>query len=238
MYLFSFRGIPIRLHWSFLALGGVYLLLEALAGGLSAAMAAGGLAVLVFGSVLLHELGHAMAGRAFGIPTRDITLYPFGGVASMQVQANRPKVELLVALAGPAVNLVLAALGLVALQLGVAEAGLFVVINLVMGIFNLLPAYPMDGGRVLRAYWTLRGEPVEATMRALKLSRWFAWGFIVLGLFGSPSLILVGAFLLFVIGAERRRWLAMMRHGWIRASDTYRQTIPPRVLSAFEHPAS
>lgn len=208
MRILTVRDIPIRLHGSFLLLGGALLAWELLRSGPGAALGSAVLGLLLFGSVLLHELGHALAGRGFGIATRDITLYPFGGVARMQMGALRPLPELVVALAGPAVNLVLVVLGLLLDQAGLPLARELALINLGLGLFNLLPAYPMDGGRVLRAALSLRTDPLEATGQALRLSRWFAWAFIgAAPLLGAWSLALVGAFLLFSIGAEQRRLL-------------------------------
>ena len=116
----------------------------------------------VFGCVLLHELGHALMARRFGIQTRDITLYPIGGVARLERMPRAPGAELLIALAGPAVNFAIAAALLPLLIRGRDELvslssmlGLFLEsllsVNLILGLFNLIPAFPMDGGRVLRA---------------------------------------------------------------------------------------
>ncbi|MCB9765743.1 MAG: site-2 protease family protein [Alphaproteobacteria bacterium] len=203
--LLRYRGIPLRLHGSFLLLGGLYVLWQLVSVGLSAAVFAAVFAALLFGSVLLHELGHAMMARRFGIRTRAITLYPFGGVASLEREPRNPTEELLVALAGPAVNVVLALVALPGVALGVPGASLFLGMNVVMAVFNLLPAFPMDGGRVLRAWLARREGYVRATARALQIGRWFAWGMVALGLFGNPSLLLVGGFLLLAISGERQR---------------------------------
>lgn len=211
MTILRIRGIPIRLHSSFLVLAGGLVLWQLVAEGAAAAVTGLLLGVVVFGSVLLHELGHALAGRGFGLRTRDITLYPFGGVAAMEVPATRPTVELIVAVAGPAVNAGLALFGLLLLRLGVPFASEVLAINAMLGIFNLLPAYPMDGGRVLRAWWTMRDGPVVATLKALRVSRWFAWGMVGLGLMMRSSLLLVGLFLLYATSNERRRWQTLAR---------------------------
>ncbi len=210
MRLLTVRKIPIRLHSSFVLLAMVLLGWELLRGGAVAALGAMVLWSAIFGSVLLHELGHALAGRIFGIQTRDITLYPFGGVARMNMGLLAPLPEVVVAIAGPAVNFGIAGAAWLLGAWGVPGMSELLLLNLALGIFNLLPAYPMDGGRVLRALLSLRRDPVQATLLSLSIARVFAWGFIVAGvLAGAWSLGLVGAFLLFVGGAERRRWLAM-----------------------------
>ncbi len=230
MTLFHYRGAPVRLHGSFLALAAIWIGWELLTAGVGAAASLAALGALIFGSVLLHELGHAEAARRHGIRTRAITLFPFGGVASLEAEPQNPKVELIVALAGPAVNgaLALAAWGLLAL--GVPGAAWLLGINVAMGLFNLVPAFPMDGGRVLRAFWSLRHGLVEATLRALKLSRVLAWSFVALGILWSPSLALVGAFLLFANRAERARWEAVARRR--------RWDVPRPAPGMFAHPVT
>jgi len=204
--LFTWNDTPIRLHGSFLLLAAVYVVFQLLSAGPLAAGAALLAGVAVFGSVLLHEMGHAAMARFYGIRTHSITLYPFGGLAALDREPETPRAEALVALAGPAVNFVLAALAVPLVALGLPGAQLLLGLNLVLGIFNLLPAFPMDGGRILRAWWSLKLGRTAATIKALRVARVFAWGFIVLGLVGQGSLLLVGGFLLLVVRGELRRW--------------------------------
>ncbi len=209
-------GIPIRLHWSFLAVL-VGLLLWVGPGSWIGTL---GVVVGLFGSVALHELGHALAARAFGIDTAHITLYPFGGVAAITRMPRNPLQELVIALAGPAVNGVLFALfAALWLTLGGWVALWLAAINAGMGLFNLLPAFPMDGGRVLRALLATRMGWMRASHVAIRVGQVFAWLFIAAGVaLGQWNLLLVGAFLLVALNAERQRLVAIAweraRHGW------------------------
>ncbi len=186
-------GIPIRLHWSFLPF------LFLFAASVSPALAVP-LVIGLFGCVVLHELGHSLVARHFGLEVVDITLWPLGGMARMTVIPEVPKVEFWVAIAGPLVNVGLAALGFAVAFLGqaassgfVAElAGGFAVINLLLGLFNLLPAFPMDGGRVLRAWLARRRDWLTATEQAVRTGRWVAFGMVALALLGSGSRYLAG----------------------------------------------
>jgi len=234
MDLFTFRGIPLRLHISFVLLAAALISIEALSGGLAAAGTMALLGATLFGSVLLHELGHALAARRFGIETRSITLYPFGGIAALDREPRSPSAELWIALAGPAVNFALAAAALPLALLGTPTAVTFVGINIALGLFNLVPAFPMDGGRVLRAALATRLGRLRATEQALRTSRWFAWGFVVFGLLYSPNLLLVGGFLLLALGAERRRLTAQK----IAAARAQPTRPPPVVLrhAGWQHP--
>jgi Zn-dependent protease len=150
----------------------------------------------VFGCVLLHELGHALMARRFGISTHDITLYPIGGVARLERMPRAPGAELLIALAGPAVNFAIV-LGLIALFLvggdlvnSYSWVATFLqqvlIVNLVLGLFNLIPAFPMDGGRVLRALLSGWLGRVRATMAAARIGRALAVVFGVLSLANNP----------------------------------------------------
>jgi Zn-dependent protease len=175
-------GIPIRLHWTFLVLLSVFAWLGHL-----------GAFVVLFGCVLLHELGHGLAAKRYGIRVLDIVFWPLGGMARMSDIPEEPRVEGMVAAAGPAVNFLLAALGtgigLFALVASggsthplVAGAFFFVAVNLALGTFNLLPAFPMDGGRLLRAWFARRQDWVGATERAVQVGRVLALALVALSL--------------------------------------------------------
>lgn len=208
-------GVPVRLHGSFLALALGFSVWRYLRGGLWEAVDGLIIGTMLFGSVLLHELGHARMGQRFGVPTRDVTLYPFGGVAAMQLPPEDTRAELWIALAGPAVNVALTVLGaaLFAMDVPFSQELVvpFIAINLGMAVFNLAPAYPMDGGRVLRAWLARRNGLIAGTLLAIRISRLMAWGFLVASLSGSPALALAGGFLLLATGADRKRWQRLER---------------------------
>jgi len=212
-------GIPIYLHWSFLVLITGYATVSGLRGGvLDAALTLVGSTAL-FGSVLLHELGHAMAARFYGIRTAHISLYPFGGVAAMEGMPGEPRHEMVVALAGPAVNFGLAVLFGAGFVLTSAMPWAWMaLLNVMMGLFNLIPAFPMDGGRVLRALLSWKWGFVQGSQVAIAIGRGFAVLFVAGGLaFGAWNVVLVGGFLWFAVHIERRRLDQMVarERAWI-----------------------
>lgn len=210
-------GIDLYVHSTFLLL----LLFPGVLSGMP-------LLMLVFGCVLLHELGHALMARRFGIETADITLYPIGGVARLNRIPKAPGAEFLIALAGPAVNfaivLTLLAFEIASYRLSVAPffgglVGWLMIINLSLGLFNLIPAFPMDGGRVLRAALSGWLGRVRATSIAALIGRSLALAFGAYSLFGwmgaisgpmAPSLVHVAlaAFIYYAASAEEAQVLA------------------------------
>lgn len=218
-------GVDVFLHWTFGLLIAGAVGFYVLTGRPDQAVAGVGLILAVFGCVVLHELGHALAARHYGVPTKDITLYPIGGVARLQRVPEHPTVELVIALAGPAVNVVLAGLlwtGLTTTGAGVgaptglaAPAGAFWAnlfwANVVLVVFNLLPAFPMDGGRVLRALLAYKLSYARATQVAAAVGQGMAilFGFAaVLGRF-DPVLLFIALFV--YLGAQQEASAALMR---------------------------
>jgi Zn-dependent protease len=213
----KFFGIDLYVHATFWLLPLIVLLSGLMTGGGVEAIAED-LAFLfaIFGCVVLHEVGHALAAKAYGIGTRDITLYPVGGVASLEHMPEKPGREIAIALAGPAVNLVIAVALLGGLFLGQVLTPLpthfselstvdaflarLLAANLVLALFNLLPAFPMDGGRVLRAILATWMTRLRATEAAVAVGSVVAVGFAAFGLL-IPNLALVAvAVVVFLLG--------------------------------------
>ncbi len=204
-------GIDTRVHATFLLIVG-WAAFSAIAQG--GTLLAGLVSVLfllaVFASVFLHELGHALTARRFGIRTRRITLSPLGGVAQLEGGMMPPKAELWVALAGPAVSFALAAIffGLASLTgdwSPTTFVGSLAWANLMIAAFNMLPAFPMDGGRVFRAALSERLGYRRATEIAAKVGRVAGVAMMVLGVLTRPLLILIGGFVYLAAGAEARQ---------------------------------
>jgi Zn-dependent protease len=211
-HLGRFFGIPTRIHFSF-----VLVLLwigfstwQAAHSSLAVAFGIG-FALAVFACVLLHEFGHALVAKRFGIRTRRITLWPIGGVAELERPPQDPRAEMWIAAAGPLVNFAIAAaLAPVVVLVGTAGAlgnvlvGLLAA-NVMLGLFNLIPAFPMDGGRVFRAMLERKRGRLRATEIAAKLGRWVALGLGVYALWTSQFLLaLVAVFVYFA--ARRELW--------------------------------
>lgn len=210
----SFAGIRVYVHWTFLLLL-AWILFSSLGHGRSWAEAWSGVGFILalFGCVLLHEFGHALTARHYGIRTQDITLLPIGGLARLERLPENPRHELWVTLAGPAVNVVIAGLLLAILVFAyqVNEffqvqlfAGNFLLrlmwVNVLLGLFNLLPAFPMDGGRVLRALLSMRLGRARATRVAANIGQMMAILFGIAGFFGNPMLFFIAIFV--YLGAE------------------------------------
>jgi Zn-dependent protease/CBS domain-containing protein len=205
-------GIRIELHVTFVLFVVWIATVQGFrAGDAARALMSALLLLLVFTCVLLHELGHALAARRYGIRTRNIILLPIGGLARLERMPENPVQEMVVAIAGPAVNVaILAVLSVIATAMHVSPEGdmsgglldaLFAV-NLMMVAFNLIPAFPMDGGRVLRALLALRLPYVRATRIASGIGQAIAVVFAIVGLFSNPMLVFVALFVFLAAGEE------------------------------------
>lgn len=216
-------GIELRVHVTLLLLFGFIGVSHWLDGrGITAALGGVGFVAALFLCVLLHELGHALAAQRFGIATRDITLLPVGGVARLERMPEKPTQELWVAIAGPAVNLAIA--GALFLWLSLTHgweplshlrvgAGSFaerlLIGNIWLVLFNLIPAFPMDGGRVLRALLASRMDYTKATQIAAGVGQGLALVFGFIGLFSDPMLLFVALFVW--IGASQEAAATQMK---------------------------
>jgi Zn-dependent protease/predicted transcriptional regulator len=212
----TFAGIDVYMHATFLILIGFVALSYWSAGQSLVAVVGGvGFILALFGCVVLHEYGHALTARKYGIKTRDITLLPIGGLARLERMPDEPRQELWVALAGPAVNVVIAVVLFVWLQLTSGMAPLaelsvsggsflerLMVVNLFLVGFNMIPAFPMDGGRVLRALLAMRMEYTRATSLAASLGQFLAIVFGFIGLFSNPFLLFIAFFVWIGAGQE------------------------------------
>lgn len=226
----SLSGIDIGVHWSIGVIA--FLLVSSLSGTIlpdsapgysSGAYLFGGLvmAAVFLASIVAHEMGHSLVARRNGIDVRGVTLFALGGVASLESEPTRPGVAARVALAGPAVSVVIA-LATVAAALGLSAVGsstLLVagliwlgVINGSLAVFNMLPAFPLDGGRVWHAIlWWRKGDRLEATVSAARLGRWIGWSLVLFGFWqfsrGGPGLwlALIGWFIVGAAKAESIR---------------------------------
>jgi Zn-dependent protease/predicted transcriptional regulator len=213
-------GIDIHIHWTFSLLI-IWIIYSNMRAGLDATQVTWSVVFVLslFICVTLDELGHALAARRYGIKTKDITLYPIGGVAQLEKMPEKPKQELAVAMAGPAVNFIIALLlspvilrsDLSAEQTAkvlIIDAHNFLpmlgMLNITLAVFNLIPAFPMDGGRVLRALLAMKLNRVKATQIAAGIGKLLAFGFIVMGFYSNPFLIFIGLFIIMGASAEEQ----------------------------------
>jgi Zn-dependent protease len=217
-------GIPVKIHWTFWLLG-LVITFDAWQENQSMYVVGFSLAliILVFGCVVLHEFGHALTARRFGVGTQDILLTPIGGIARMMGNLRTPTAELLVAIAGPMVNVIIALLLYLILEFGnissdisdseISSLGSFSVlllkylfyINKMLVLFNMIPAFPMDGGRVLRALLGYAFNLKTATNIARWISLVCCAGFVLYGLyFGQYTLAIIGLFIFSAAQQEYR----------------------------------
>jgi Zn-dependent protease/CBS domain-containing protein len=215
-------GIEVKIHVTFLLVLAYFGIIYWQQGGVRGAVEGVGFTLLLFLCVLLHEFGHAFAARAYGIRTPDITLLPIGGVARLERMPDKPVQELVVAIAGPAVNVVIA-LGLVAFMAAklrmsdltdIERGGLvenLLAVNVMLVVFNAIPAFPMDGGRVLRALLAMMMDYTLATLIAARVGQVLAVGFAVASFFGQSMLLFIAVFVFF--GAQQELAYARFRSG-------------------------
>lgn len=219
----TYFGIPVYMHLTFLLLlawVGIVYWMEFRSGG--AVLNGIVFIVLIFVCVVLHEFGHALTARRYGIRTRDVTLLPIGGLARLERMPDEPKQELWVALAGPAVNVVIAVVLWILLSVTGTLAPMerltmtggpflerLMVVNVFLVAFNLIPAFPMDGGRVLRALLATRIEYTNATSIAATVGQIVAFLFGLLGLFGGNPILLFIAFFVWIGAAQEASMVQM-----------------------------
>lgn len=223
----TIAGIGIFIHWTFSMLIAFIIFINYKSGHNSTQIIWSVFFVLsVFVTVIMHELGHAIAAKKFDIKTRDITLLPIGGIARLERLPEKPSEELIVAFAGPFVNIILAFISsyfvvipsnndqwIAQLSGGISGSNFvlnFFLVNLVLAIFNLIPAFPMDGGRVLRALLAFKFQKHIATKIAARIGQLLAVGFIILGFMGNPFLIFIGIFV--IVGAQMETDYAESKH--------------------------
>ena len=224
LHLGRVSGIKIQVHWTFFFIIAWIVFIDLRRGGnLQSSLISIAFVMAIFACVVLHELGHALTAKKFNIKTRRITLLPIGGVAMLEKMPEKPSEELAVAIAGPLVNVVIAAILLLFVPLGDYFAmnaeqleelmssisltnfllNLFVA-NIVLVIFNMIPAFPMDGGRVLRALLSMKMSRSEATNIAANLGQLLSLGFFILGIMYNPFLILIALFIFLGAAGENK----------------------------------
>lgn len=220
----TYRGIPVYIHATFVLII-LWVALSHWMRGHDIGTTLSGIlfVLLLFSFVVLHEFGHALMAQKYKIKTRDITLLPIGGVARLEKMPDEPREELWVALAGPAVNVVIAAILFMVLTITSSMEPLstlsvtggnflerLMIVNIFLVAFNMLPAFPMDGGRVLRALLAMRMEYSRATQIAATIGQGMALLFGLVGIFGNPFLLFIAFFVW--IGAAQEANMTKVRH--------------------------
>ncbi len=208
--IFGLFGIPIRIHGTLIAF---LPLLALLVSGFASAdryLIELFNLIVIFGFVLLHELGHALTARRLDVAVRDITLLPVGGIAALANVPRDPRTEFLIVLAGPAVNLFSAAICALAFALANPYYNLdfvmfLIKVNLFLCAFNLIPCFPMDGGRLLRALLALRLDYGAATRAAARIGQGLAAALCAAGAFlGFPMVCVIAVFVFYLAEVELR----------------------------------
>jgi Zn-dependent protease len=212
-------GIGIFMHWTFVLLIAFIVIVNYKNGQSPEQILWSLLFILcIFCTVLLHELGHALMAKKYNINTKSITLLPIGGIARLEQLPEKPTEELFVAIAGPIVNIILAIITKIFILIpqdseelleqlsgGINGQNFFLnfyLVNLTLAFFNLIPAFPMDGGRILRALLAFKLNRNKATIIAVRIGQFIAVGFIFIGVISNPLLILIGFFVLFAAQIE------------------------------------
>jgi len=251
LQLGTFWGIPVKVHWTF-GLLILFVSYTAITSGFKIWQGVGFVSYIfvLFFCVVLHEYGHALTGRKFGIKTRDIILSPIGGLARLENMPEKPVDEFFIAIAGPMVNLCIGVILATTLHFGTSrvlpEMDLFrfddpvefvrwiTWMNFALFIFNLIPAFPMDGGRILRSLLAAKVGKIKATKIASSIGRVIAIGFVIFGVFNQQlTLSLIGLFIFMMAGKEydQTRILALLQD--TKVKDIMRTSFTQLHLSDF-----
>ncbi|MBX9678530.1 MAG: site-2 protease family protein [Gemmataceae bacterium] len=252
LHLGRLLGIDVKIHWTFWFLP-LFILFSGNTGSISVGMHLG-LLFAMFACVVMHEYGHALAARRYGIRTRDVTLYPIGGVANLERISERPREELVIAIAGPLVNVAIVGvlIGVMYVKtrfdpvfvaeghLVLDQVDLFLTLlawlNVGMVLFNMIPAFPLDGGRVLRALLAFKFERLRATRIAVRIGAVLIFSLAFLSFFFTQSLWLgiIGMFLYFA----GRREVAMLEYrDWLRRQAEHQTSWQLMFENMFQQPA-
>ncbi len=231
LYLGTYLGIPIYVHWTFGFIG-LFIIYVAVKDSLSLQALTWFCAYILtlFICVILHEFGHALAARKYGVSTKDIIISPIGGVARLESMPKKAWKEMVIAIAGPLVNVLIAAILILAFytifgfsftefdELDLTKQNfegylrLVIFLNIVLLVFNLIPAFPMDGGRILRALLSMKWGKLKATKIASYIGKFIASLFIILAFWlTSPTLAFVGLFVFYMANAEYKQILLQSR---------------------------
>ncbi len=236
----TFAGIPVKVHWTF-GLLLLFVVYTAFSNGLKTSQSIGFILyiLILFLCVVLHEFGHALTARKYGVTTRDIVLSPIGGLARLESMPEKPFHEFHISIAGPLVNLAIGAVLGIGLLLftgnlwpdwddfmfdqPVEFMRYIWFMNMALFVFNLIPAFPMDGGRILRSLLSVRLGRVRATRIASTIGRAFAIGFVIFGVFNQQLVLsLIGLFIFMMAGAENNQTRVAALLGNVTAADIMR----------------